>query len=648
MALSVLSVLGCRKMYENVAEVGFDVTVSKTTVEVGKTVTFNITGNPDLITFWSGEKGHDYAYRETERIYTSQMSFSFSTTTKSGTTDFPNPSVVPIAWSSDFTGEYTEDAVKAATWNDITDMFTLPDKSGITKMPSGSVQISPFYSGLSTSEPIYFRYHFKYSSEEQAKGNGRTQWTFDSVSFTGMTDGVSEEIYDLADAGWQIVETESCADQTRKSSVENGKIAFDCGFSAPHDVECWAVSGAIYNEGAINLGVDYGLGIKAIADAELTSYSYIYDKPGDYTVTFVGANANAYDRKEVVKVINIKVVEKGEILDPEDPYTAEIPVLGCKVGEPLEIMFSGYARAINLWTGEVGHDYEFATTERYADLLSADINFKMLLGGSGATQRHPVKIKYSTDFAGDVTEENIAKATWTDVSDQFKIPTYIHGTDFIAGTTEKSAVPGKTSPEPADVGTVDCRNWFTGTESSCRIAFFYHVEKNDPDYVDEATGQTAKGRTFFYLYDMLVKAQYDNEEAPTSLYQHKKTDVDATSPILVKGSSFDSKDSESNTFSTFNGGEDGYIYANPCVLRMGAAFKPGVDKESWLVLPELKLPARKNYGVDTPVVIKATADDMPESYSYTFAKAGTYDIVIVASLAENTEDVKRVTVTVNE
>ena len=109
-AFAVLTT-GCRKNLDDVDDVHFDVSLEAETFKVGEPVRFHFSGNPDFIIFYSGEKGNDYAYKDTDRITDSEMTFSFSTTTTAGTAGIPNPSRVPVCYSTDFSGEYTEEAV---------------------------------------------------------------------------------------------------------------------------------------------------------------------------------------------------------------------------------------------------------------------------------------------------------------------------------------------------------------------------------------------------------------------------------------------------------------------------------------------------------------------------------------------------------
>ena len=140
---SAAALTSCRKEFEKVDDVDFDVHATSSVFKVGEPAVFEMSGNPDFITFYSGETGSDYAYKDTDRIIETEMTLSFTTTTSSGTVGHPNPAVVPVAWSDDFSGEYTEEAVRNATWHDITDEFTMPDNTGITQFTVSTHSTSP-------------------------------------------------------------------------------------------------------------------------------------------------------------------------------------------------------------------------------------------------------------------------------------------------------------------------------------------------------------------------------------------------------------------------------------------------------------------------------------------------------------------------
>lgn len=318
-----------------------------------------------------------------------------------------------------------------------------------------------------------------------------------------------------------------------------------------------------------------------------------------------------------------------------DLFDAEIPVLECKVGEPLTVAMTGIAETVDFWSGEEGHDYAYSAKDRLQE-ATMTMNFQMLL--NSGTQRHPAKVKYSTDFDGTLTEAGILAATWTDASDEFDMTHPIHGTD-------PGYAAAGSSTKPFDAGTADCTAWFSEEDRSCWVAFFYHVDAYDASYVDEATQTKGNGRTYFYSYDMWVRATYKSDPAYTEIYRQKYADgaSDPGQPTFVQGATFNDKEDGTNPFRIFN--YTGYPY----VLRLGAAFRPTVDRDSWLVLPKLVRPEAKNVGKDQPFVVKGKTDAQPESYEYVFQAPGTYEVVVVGhvtTLAGEKQIIKQATVVV--
>lgn len=319
--------------------------------------------------------------------------------------------------------------------------------------------------------------------------------------------------------------------------------------------------------------------------------------------------------------------------EPVDEFEAELPALTCKVGEPLTVTMTGVADRIDFWSGEEGHDFAYAEKDRMQE-ATMSMNFYMLL--NSGTQRTPLKVKYSTDFDGTMTEEAILAASWTDVSSLFDLTTYIYGTD--TSTTVGA------STQPYNVGTADCSDWFTGAGNSCYIAFFYHVDAYDASYVDPATQVAGNGRTYVYLHDTWVRAQYKSEDTFTEIYRQKYVDgeSDPSYPIVVFGPTFDDSDG-TNPLRIFSYG------SYPYVLRLGAAFRPTEERNSYLVLPRLERPAAKNVGKDQPFVVKGEEDPQPQSYEYLFTQPGVYEVAVVGTtqtLAGPKQIIKQATVTV--
>ena len=204
------------------------------------------------------------------------MTFSFSTTTTAGTAGNPNPSHVPVCYSTDFSGEYTEEAVRAATWIDITDRFTMPTDTGITALLSGDVNVTEYFSDPET--PLYFSFHWVVEPYDAAIKNGRTQWNIQATKFNGIAGESVSTLYDFADIHWQLVQAASFEGATSLPDINASRILFRSEFQPTVSRECWAVSGPIYRMDQINDGPDFGVGIKAMAEASLSSYAYTFSE----------------------------------------------------------------------------------------------------------------------------------------------------------------------------------------------------------------------------------------------------------------------------------------------------------------------------------------------------------------------------------
>lgn len=321
--IPALLLSGCRKSFETVDEVQFEVSLESDTFKVGEPVLFSFDGNPDFISFYSGERGKDYAFVNKDRIIETEMTFSFSTTTSSGTKGHPNPSTVPICYSSDFNGDYTEAGVRSATWTEITDRFSLPTDTGVTDLFSGDANITELFPDKDT--PLWFCLHYTVEAFDASlyggAGNGRTQWNFKAPKFNGIAGESVSTIYDINTSNWKIVKASSFEGVPSSSfpDINSSRILLRSDFQPPVIRECWAIAGPIHRMDYINEGPDHGKGIKALAEATLRNYAYTYQTAGEYTITFVAANANVYDRKQTIRQVNIKIINDGGEITPPQP-----------------------------------------------------------------------------------------------------------------------------------------------------------------------------------------------------------------------------------------------------------------------------------------------------------------------------------------
>lgn len=319
-AVLLTSLTACREQFEDVDAVHFEVAAESVVCKVGQPVHFLFEGNPDIITFYSGEVGNDYAFKNEDRIVPTRMSYSFTANRKAG----PNPGKLPFSYSLDFSGEYTAEAVQAATWIDISDRFEwIPEDKSNLEVFSGLADLSDIFPDEQT--PVYFNYYYLCKTGQDVDSS---DWLVYSPTFYGITETSEVKLFDITNSGWTTVynvptwmNNDGSADpKLNYTGANNGKrLRMICDNRRPDcDREEWFVSGPIYKMANVNNGPDFGTAIKGVANPVMTSYSYAYNAPGEYTVTFVAANVNVYDRDERVVELKVKIVEdEGEITPPE-------------------------------------------------------------------------------------------------------------------------------------------------------------------------------------------------------------------------------------------------------------------------------------------------------------------------------------------
>ena len=178
---SLATVISCRKMHEETQAVNIDLSTEYQVYKIGEPVSFKIDSNADFLTFYSGEEGSKYEYHDVNRVVDAGIALSFMTSTSSGLAGSPNPSILPVSYSNDFSGIYTEEEMAKATWIDITERFNFPEDTGISDCKSGNVDISDLFE--SDDRALYFRFEYTVQAYEAGLKNSRTQWIVNSLAF---------------------------------------------------------------------------------------------------------------------------------------------------------------------------------------------------------------------------------------------------------------------------------------------------------------------------------------------------------------------------------------------------------------------------------------------------------------------------------
>lgn len=259
----------------------FDVTTSSTTYKVGDTITFNFTGNPQNIVFWSGVPGHVYEYRD--RLFTTgnKLLVKFNTYQQFG---IRNNMTVLV--SNNFNGTYDTTNVKAATWTDITNRVTL--SQGADQVQSGTVDMSEFTDG---NKPATVA--FRYITTSLQTQNRWVIRTFNADSQT--PDGTITPMATMSTAAWKAVSFQNPA---AVWSITSAQLLLQGSATALDDD--WVLSKSFNPNAAIP---DKGEPIKNIT-VNLSKYvaANVYTKPGTYKVVFEATNAS-YQNDSLEKVL---------------------------------------------------------------------------------------------------------------------------------------------------------------------------------------------------------------------------------------------------------------------------------------------------------------------------------------------------------
>ena len=301
--LLLLAAMACDKQMELAPGLDdFQVQTASNTYKVGDEVIFTLSGDPNMITFYSGEEFQDYAYKDGRTIVVNRTLLSFSSARPSAAGAQPQQHSVWV--STDFNGNYTDFShVSAATWTEITNHFTY-GTSG-TFVQSGQLDISNL---LVEGKPLYVAY--RYITRPQRENGVVRSFLVQTFSLIGETSGAPVIISEHGGAGFRIVEQNPETAPSRSATTATRLTLLGNLLTDTHDpaTETWAITKG-FDTGNIELGPDLPMAIKGNENPRLEEHRYVYNEPGTYRVVFVATNANAKDSKRVIRELEITITE---------------------------------------------------------------------------------------------------------------------------------------------------------------------------------------------------------------------------------------------------------------------------------------------------------------------------------------------------
>ncbi|MFD2164017.1 DUF5017 domain-containing protein [Paradesertivirga mongoliensis] len=275
----------------------FEVTAETTTIKAGNPVTFKFEGNPQMLSFYSGEFLKDYNYatspRELENCY---LSFSSATVAS-----IKQANQLAVLVSSDFDGKYAIANIKAATWVDITNRFELATNA--TVKPSTEVDIMDL---AVAGKPLYLA--FRYITKPQTEFLAANDWNITAVLVKSKFDDGEVTLMDYG-SGSNFSVFSYGNKQEGRSLVNATTIQFKGNATAElkeEYTEDWGISRAIYIN-PNDLSNDKATALKLFREPKKESYTYTYNEAGTYTATFIGETNNVYGNKKAVRQLNITV-----------------------------------------------------------------------------------------------------------------------------------------------------------------------------------------------------------------------------------------------------------------------------------------------------------------------------------------------------
>lgn len=285
-------------------------------------------------------------------------------------------------------------------------------------------------------------------------------------------------------------------------------------------------------------------------------------------------------------VAAISACNKVAVVTPDfDVTTAKTSY---KVGDTVKFNFSGNTDNITFYSGEVGKNYDNKSRTSITGSIPT-LSFSSSL--QTGNQANNLTVLVSTDFNGQFDAAGIKAATWTDITSKAKLAT--SSTVVASGAIDLSSIKG--------------------TSQNAYVAFKYTSASNTATSI-------SRGWTI-------------------SVFQFKNVFPDGSQYIV------------SNDFGT--GGFSGVSILNDALkwtvgttTMVFPAGKVGSVDEDWAISRPFQFDQAAH---DVGVPLKNISSSMPNLYSYTYTKAGTYKAVFVASnrvVGKSQESVKTINITV--
>lgn len=289
------------------------VTLDKSnTYRAGEPVIFNISGTSDGITFYSGEEGHKYEFRDRsvvpiEDIETIAMDWRIQPR-------YGKDDSMDIYFSDNYEFNLKGDDGEADRAT-ITEMYE-GGMQGWDKVYSedGTINVWNEYEYDLTKYAGHFAIAFHWHPTSQGMTvTQRSYWIDASINLS--LKGLSPSSKTLRDIEYVSVMMNPERDAYWKNK-SNGSVVFNnqaaqyvfqgCAAGEfPYDMDVWVISRPFSLNSVSPDRCEVVKNITTKAD----TFKYVYEKPGTYIATFAGVNETVSGRSEVIKEVRVTITK---------------------------------------------------------------------------------------------------------------------------------------------------------------------------------------------------------------------------------------------------------------------------------------------------------------------------------------------------
>ncbi|HEY9262043.1 DUF5017 domain-containing protein [Chitinophaga sp.] len=321
--LCVLLFVACRKnLVDTPAD--FNVTTDLLAYKEGDSVTFNLSGNPGTIVFFSGEAGKSYENR-TRTSAAGMVKLQFQTSMQQGPVPpKPCPDSLLLLISTNLQG-YDAAHIQQATWTNISSRNTKWPKSLATSFTtSDTIDISDF----NTAEKVNIAFRVL---NKKTGTIAQRKWAIQNLTlYNNLPDGNAAPLFtNFTNTAWvqaSLPQTPpdstginawnvgtwnvSAADSVRNSNGitirTSYPITFNPGTAVDNeDNDDWLITTAVDLKAT---KPDVGAVVKNEIALKASTYKYVFKKAGTYQVTFVATNNSLDESKSQIRQLTLKIL----------------------------------------------------------------------------------------------------------------------------------------------------------------------------------------------------------------------------------------------------------------------------------------------------------------------------------------------------